>query len=70
MVLVLAAGTGVVHADSVWSVVLMTAAAAGSMQIGYLIGIGVHHVLGAAVSNRPSPLASPAASTSARHHAR
>ena len=48
--LVLAIGTGVTHGDTGWSIVLMGAAAATSVQIGYLIGIGIFHVLAAAGS--------------------
>jgi hypothetical protein len=70
IVLVVAIGTGVTHAHTAWSIILMAAAAATSMQIGYLIGIGIHHVLAAALSSRSSPLTSPTASTSAQHPAR
>jgi membrane protein DedA with SNARE-associated domain len=66
ILLILAVGIGVTHAQTAWSIVLMAAAAATSMQIGYLIGIGIHHVLAAAWSSRSSPRASPTAS--ARHH--
>jgi hypothetical protein len=69
IVLVLAAGTGVTHAHTAWSIVLMATTAATSMQIGYLIGIGIRHVLAAALSSRSSPLTSPTASMSARHPA-
>ena len=69
IVLILAVGTGVAHAQTAWSIVLMAAAAAISMQIGYLVGIGIHHILAAALS-RSSPPTSLTASTSARHPAR
>ena len=68
IVLVLAVATGVTQAQTVWSIILMAAAAATSMQIGYLIGIGIRHVLGAVWSSRSSPLTSP--TTSARQPAR
>jgi|ERR1700694_1226756 len=68
--LVLAIGTGVTHGDTGWSIVLMAAAAATSVQIGYLIGIGIFHVLAAALTRRSSPLTFPTRSTSARHPAR
>jgi len=62
-VLTLAVGIGVTNAHTAWSIVLTAAAAATSMQIGYLIGISIHDVLAAASS-------SSAPSTSARHPAR
>src|SRR5882757_3815359 len=67
VVLALAVGTGVTHAHTAWSVVLMIAAATTCMQIGYFAGIGIRHVLPAASSGRSSPL--PARTTSARHAA-
>jgi hypothetical protein len=60
-VLTLAVGIGVTNAHTAWSIVLTAAAAATSMQIGYLIGISIHDVLAAASSR---------SSTSARHPAR
>jgi membrane protein DedA with SNARE-associated domain len=65
IVLVLAVATGVTPAQTAWSIILMVAAAATSMQIGYLIGIGVRHVLAAS-----SSLTSPTASSPARQPAR
>ena len=70
IVLVLAAATGVTQGQTAWSIVLMAAAAATSMQIGYLIGIGIRHVLGAVWSSRSSPLSSATASSPARQPAR
>jgi hypothetical protein len=58
IVLVLAVGTGVAQAQTAWSIVLTAAAAATCLQIGYLVGIGVHHVLAAALSKRSSSLTS------------
>jgi hypothetical protein len=69
IVLVIAVGTGVTHAYTAWSIILMAVAAATSMQIGYLIGIGVHHVLAAALSSRSPSLVSRTASTPVRHPA-
>jgi hypothetical protein len=69
IVLILAVGTGVTHAQTAWSIVLMAAAAATSMQVGYLIGIGIRHALAAVWSNRSSPLTSTTASTPARQPA-
>jgi hypothetical protein len=42
ILLVLAIGTGVAQALTAWSIVLMIAAAATSIQIGYFVGVGVH----------------------------
>ena len=70
IVLVLAIGTGATHAHTVWMIVLMTAATATSMQIGYLIGIGIRHLVAAALSSRSSSLNSTVESTAARHPAR
>lgn len=69
IVLVLAVGTGVTLDYTAWSIVLTAAAASTSLQIGYLIGIGIHHVLMAALSSRSSPLTSHTGSTPARHPA-
>lgn len=69
IVLVLAAVAGITQGQTAWSIVLMAAAAATSMQMGYLIGIGTRHVLAAVRSSRSSPLTSPTAS-SARQPAR
>jgi hypothetical protein len=55
VVLVLAVGTGATQARTDWSLVLMATAAVTCLQIGYLVGIGVHHVLAAALSRRSSP---------------
>jgi membrane protein DedA with SNARE-associated domain len=63
ILLVVAVGTGVAQAQTAWSIVLMVAAAATSIQIGYLIGVYVHHILVANWSHGASPLTS---STSAR----
>jgi hypothetical protein len=70
IVMVLAVGAGVTHAQTAWSIVLMAATAATSIQIGYLIGIGIHHFVAATVSSRSSRLAAPSVSTPARHPAR
>jgi membrane protein DedA with SNARE-associated domain len=69
IVLALAVGTGAAHAHTVWMIVVMTATTATSMQIGYFIGIGIRHLMAAALSSRSS-LNSTAASRAARHPAR
>jgi hypothetical protein len=43
--LLLAIGFGVTRADTFWSTVLLVITAATSIQIGYLIGMGLDHVL-------------------------
>jgi membrane protein DedA with SNARE-associated domain len=58
----LAVGIGLTNAHAAWVIVMMAAAAAISMQVGYLIGISIHDVL-AAASLRSAP------PTSARHPA-
>ena len=68
IVLFFVVGTGVALAQTGWWMVLMAAAAVTCLQIGYLVGIGVHHVLGAALSRRSSPLTP--TTTSARPAAR
>ena len=68
IVLVFVIGTGVVLTQAAWWIVLMAAAAVTCLQIGYFVGIGVHHVLAAALSRRPSPLTP--TTTSARPAAR
>ena len=70
ILIVLSVATGLTQSHSAWWIVLTVAAAAASIQIGYLIGIGIRHVLTAIWSSGSSPLASPTASTSARQSAR
>ena len=59
IVLVLAVGGGVTHAQTFWSIFLTAVLAAVCLQIGYLTGIFVHHVQVAALSRRSSCLNSP-----------
>jgi hypothetical protein len=61
----LAIGGGVVRADSAWWIVLMAATAATALQIGYIIGIGIHHVLVAVPASR-SPATSLTSSSARR----
>jgi hypothetical protein len=65
LALVLALGGGIVRADSAWWIVLGSAAAAVSLQIGYLIGVGIRHVLVAAQASR-SPATSLTGSSARR----
>jgi hypothetical protein len=64
--LLIAVGTGVAHVDTVWSTVLTAAVVAMGMQLGYLFGIGIQHILAAALAR----LHVTTASTSARHPVR
>jgi hypothetical protein len=66
--LILVIGVGVARADTVWWIVLMAVAAATSLQIGYLVGIGIRHALVAARASR-TPATSITGSTSARRPA-
>ena len=66
IMLFLAVGTGLAHAQTAWSIVLLAIAAATCLQTGYLVGIGAHHILTTALSRRSSSLASTTAA-SARH---
>ena len=68
IVLVLAVGGGVTHAQTFWSIFLTAVLAAVCLQIGYLSGIFVHHAHMAALSRRSSSLNSP--KTTARHAGR
>jgi hypothetical protein len=62
VVLLFAVGTSATHAQSVWSITLTAVIVWITMQIGYFIGIAVHHVRSARSSSRASSLASHAAS--------
>jgi len=68
IVLVLVVATGVWLAQTAWVIVLMAATAATCVQIGYFVGIAIHHVLSTTVSSSSSPLSAP--ETPARHAAR
>ncbi len=68
VVLVLAVGAGVALAQTAWSIALTAIIAGTSLQIGYFVGIGVHHVLTAGLSWKSSSQTSPG--ISARHAAR
>jgi hypothetical protein len=63
--LVLAIGAGIARADTIWWIVLVAATLVTSLQIGYLIGIGIPHILVVARANR-SPAASLTGSAPAR----
>ncbi len=68
IVLVLAVATGVTHALTAWSMVLMVATTATCLQVGYFVGIGIRPVLEAAISRNSSSPSS--VKTPARHAAR
>jgi hypothetical protein len=59
MALLIAVRTGVTQAQTVWTIILLAAAAATCLQIGYFVGIYFHHVLTAAFPGRPSPSPAP-----------
>jgi hypothetical protein len=65
IVLALAIGQGVTQAYSAWWTLLMAAAAGTSVQIGYFVGLGIHHFLTPASSNRSSSPTASKAPTSA-----
>lgn len=69
IVLATAIGAGVNQAYTAWTIVLMAAAAAASMQIGYLVGLAIHHLLAASLSSRSSSVTASAAPTPASHSA-
>jgi hypothetical protein len=68
IVLVVVVATGVLLVQTAWAIVLMAATAATCLQIGYFVGIAIHHLVSTASSHNSSPLASPKAT--ARHAAR
>lgn len=41
----LVVGVGIAHADSAWSIVLLTLTSISCLQIGYLAGIGIRYAL-------------------------
>ncbi len=45
IMLVAAVGAGGAQAHTVWWTILMIAAAGVSMQVGYVIGLGIRHIL-------------------------
>jgi hypothetical protein len=65
LALVLAVGTGVASADTVWSIVLMAAATTAGLQIGYFVGVGIRYVMVATRADG-SPVTSLTGSTSTR----
>jgi len=54
IVLVLAVATGIAQGQTAWSIVLIAATTATCLQIGYFVGIGIRHVLEAAISRSSS----------------
>jgi len=55
--------TGIAHAQSAWAIAFMVATAAACLQIGYIVGIGLRHILSTRSSSLPSP------ATAAKHAA-
>jgi hypothetical protein len=52
LALIVAIGSGIARAESLWTVFATAAVAITSVQIGYLLGAGVHHVLLVARASR------------------
>ena len=50
--LIFAVGVGIARDDTFWRIVLLAVAVASSLQVGYLAGIVIRHVLVAARSSR------------------
>ena len=63
-VLVAAVAAGLAQAHTAWWVILAAALVATSMQVGYIVGLGIRHVLEAPLADRPQPFRP---SASARH---
>jgi membrane protein DedA with SNARE-associated domain len=63
LVVVVAAGAGLVQTKDVWSILLMIAATSVGMQTGYFLGMLIQHGLGALLARRSSSFSD---STSAR----
>ncbi len=55
IVLVLVVATGVLLAQTAWAIVLMAGVAATCLQIGYFVGIAIHHLVSTASSQSPRP---------------
>ena len=52
LVLMVAVGAGMAQAGAVWSIAVVTGASIASLQIGYLAGIAIRHLLTAARASR------------------
>ena len=53
LTLVVAIGTGLARTDAAWSIGLTSLVVIGGLQIGYLLGCGMHHLLVLVRANRP-----------------
>jgi membrane protein DedA with SNARE-associated domain len=62
--LIAAVAAGLAQAHTGWWVVLAAAIVGTSMQVGYIVGLGIRHVLEAPWADRPQPFRP---SASARH---
>jgi hypothetical protein len=67
-VILTAVCTGVMQSQTAFWTILISVAAGASMQIGYVIGLGIRYVLEAPLSE--SPQSFKASASSARHPAR
>src|SRR5262249_2043195 len=54
-VLIAAVVAGLAQAHTAWWVALAAALVASSMQVGYIVGLGVRYVLEAPLADRPQP---------------
>jgi hypothetical protein len=52
LALIVTTVAGIARADSVWLIVVMTVAVTSSLQIGYLAGTGIRHLMAAARASR------------------
>lgn len=64
IVFVISIVAGLVQGYTGWSIVLMAAAGSASLQVGFIMGLVVQHVLEATSPSRPAPYSS---TESARH---
>ncbi len=59
LTLMLTIGTGIVRADALWAIVATAVATIASLQIGYLAGTGIRHLMVAARASRLRGIAFP-----------
>ena len=64
LVLATAAAAGLAQAHSAWWTILVAAMGSASIQVGYIVGLGMRYVLKAPLSDRPQSFRP---SESARH---
>jgi hypothetical protein len=64
MVLMTAVAAGIAQTHTAWWAIMVAAIVGISMQVGYIVGLGIRHVLEAPLAHRPQPFRP---SASARH---